>query len=631
MPPITTIMVLTNVGLQLFNSLRSANTSEEMRKKQQEFQAAAQKKNHERMMQLLREGQALQEEMETQMHKDRIKNINEDFDNLIKRVFHSAALGEWPLRVLPMVMKNQSLGSYRANGNENIALHVIFTPSNCSNFNTAVFPQIEQGLEVFMNRHWTALSSHPILFYGGAWKSGVAPTHNEIAQLKADLPHLPVLMITPYFQPNNGKLVFNIHMWGMGGAQDLVIQPTEKEFSYYNVYGPDLNYGEDLASTTIEEFVPYLQCLIGYLADVYFWSAHSVAPILPSLLTMGAVNTDGMKYLLSSNQERYDELLTRVLNTIKQYPLSCEKLLALYEGDIAFGNKETQKRKLNDIVLDYFNAKTGSAVSDIQSIEFDAINKTKYDISFLQAIASIYESYFDEEKELLKKIKICLESTKKKEIKTLLFFVADEKEFCALLKGYQERNQNQYFIAKVISKEVVIGFYNYSKVSIEYDYKTSLYVIVCPKLLHFHTNENYIIEVKSLVFNKLKKTILSDIKVDRVKLSNYLKQKENDLEKCCEIEEMLQGRTSLKEIIVDQQFDLLTYLQKSLEFAKKGYNEVSLYRAYSRELQVYHIYILGKKDNVEDWQNLKHLEFNILPLSVQKIFNNKHKLTIKIK
>ena len=161
MPAITAtaVMVLTNVGLQFFNNWRGAKTNEELRKKQQEFQEAAQEQNHDRMMQLLREGHVLQEQMELQMHEDRIKNISQDFDELIKRVFLADALKEWPLRVLPMVMKNQSIGSFRAKSNENIALHVIFTPSNCPKFNAAVFPYIEQGLEAFCNQHWNTLYS----------------------------------------------------------------------------------------------------------------------------------------------------------------------------------------------------------------------------------------------------------------------------------------------------------------------------------------------------------------------------------------------------------------------------------------------------------------------------------------
>ena len=290
MPALTTIMVLTNVGLQLFNNWRSTNTNQELQKKQQEFQQASLERNHERMMQLLREGQALQEQIEIENHETRIKNIEKDFDALIKRVFEQHALQRWPLTVLPMVMKNQSLGSYRKNSGENIALHVILTPSNCDKFNASVFPQIENGVEIFCNQHWNTLSSHPILFYGEAWKNGMAPTDSEIAQLQADLPHLPVLVVTPYFRPDNHKLVFNLHIWGVGDKQELMIEPTEEEFSLYDKYVSNSTYDNDTIQTTIKEFVPYLQCMIGYLADVYFWSVHNIVPILPAIFAVGGLS-----------------------------------------------------------------------------------------------------------------------------------------------------------------------------------------------------------------------------------------------------------------------------------------------------------------------------------------------------
>ncbi len=392
MPAITgtTIMILTNVGLQLFNSMRGNKTNEAMRQKQQEFQRASQERNHERMMQLLWEGQALQEEWEKEMHDTRVSNINEDFDQLISRVFQQQALQHWPLSVLPMVMKNQSLGSYRAKSDENIALHVILTPSNSQSFNRSVFPQIEQGVEAFCNRHWNTHSNHPILFYGGAWKSRTAPTGNDISQLKADLPHLPVLLITPYFTDNDDKLVFNINMWGVGQEQDAVIVPTETEFSYYNIYAKEMNYGEELASTTIEEFIPYLQCLIGYLADVYFWSAHAVAPILPSLLTMGAINTDGMKYLLSSNQERYENLLETTEEQVKNYPVRINHLLALYEGQKPFIKPAEQYSAINNILLAYCNGSSKKYKSGDEAI--CKFPWTKQDEPFLKSLSRCYEN-----------------------------------------------------------------------------------------------------------------------------------------------------------------------------------------------------------------------------------------------
>ena len=338
MPDLTTIMVLANVGLQLFNNWRSNNTNEEIRKKQQEFQEALQQKNHDLMMQLLREGHELQENIEWQMHEQRVENIAKDFDNIIRNVFASAALGQWPLRVLPMVMKNQSLGSYRLQHDENIALHVIFTPSNCPKFNASVFPQIEQGVEFFLNRYWHTLSAHPILFYSGAWKSNEAPTGNEIAQLKSQLPNLPVLMITPFFRPDQ-KLVFNIHLWGIGEAQDIVIQPSEQEFSYYNLYAPDITYGEKLATTTIEEFVPYIQSVIGYFADIYFWSVHRRPPILPCLYALHTQCPDKIKNRLAWMYSAYfdkleaelishpQDIFPDVANTLLMYLAATTRIL----------------------------------------------------------------------------------------------------------------------------------------------------------------------------------------------------------------------------------------------------------------------------------------------------------------
>lgn len=321
MPAVTTtaIMILTNVGLQLFNSWRSTQTSEELRKKQQEFQEAAQNRNSDKMMQLLREGNALQQEIEEEAHKQRMKNLNEDFDKLIERTFQQYDIQQWPLRVLPMVMKNQSLGSFRTQSDENLVLHVILTQSNNKQFNDIVFPQIELAVEAFCNQYLNTLSSHPILFYSGAWKSKIAPEDYEILQLQEDLPNLPVLMITPYFRlEDKDSLVFNINMWGIGEPQQIEIQPSPKEFIYYNLYAQDTNFGEELAAATINEFVPYLECMIGYLVDVYFWTSHRILPILPTLFAKGIIENNKVTkdFLL----EGYSNIYTSDISLLDKIP-----------------------------------------------------------------------------------------------------------------------------------------------------------------------------------------------------------------------------------------------------------------------------------------------------------------------
>ena len=41
---------------------------------------------------------------------------------------------------------------------------------------------------------------------------------------------------------------------------------------------------EDFENTTIEEFVPYLECLIGFIADKYFWSMYHIVPLTPTYI-----------------------------------------------------------------------------------------------------------------------------------------------------------------------------------------------------------------------------------------------------------------------------------------------------------------------------------------------------------
>ena len=192
MDPLSLALMAVNVGASVFNNLRNSKHSQQLQLKQQEYARAAAERNTQRMWQLMREGQELTLELESESQQYRLKDIAKEFDTLIDRMTYSEAIKLWPLKVLPIVMKNQSLGSFTKQG-ENIALHCIVTPTNCEQFNNVIFPQIEEQLSDFFNLHWSQQSSHPILFYSGAWKNGTEPTGIEIEHLYEDLSKLPVL------------------------------------------------------------------------------------------------------------------------------------------------------------------------------------------------------------------------------------------------------------------------------------------------------------------------------------------------------------------------------------------------------------------------------------------------------
>lgn len=353
-------MILTNVGLQIYNNWCGSRQNSELQKKREEFERAARDRNTEHMWKLLREGQELTMQLEKEKHDDRLKELKEEVDHLLERLTYEATINNWPLKVLPIVMKNQAFGNLLANQEENVAMHVIFTRSNYDKFNKLVYPIIEKQLEQYCDKHWSTATDHPVLFYSGAWKPMSSPTDVQVSAMREELKSLPTLLITPFFRPDDEKLVFQVHMWGVGSNSSdqfniAEIEPKSDEFHFQRAYTNKQDYENEkgLLDEIVEDLVPYLQCMIGYMADTYFWSSTGLAPHLPLLVTNGTINTDGMKYLVDDSREYYDKLLLESEENAKKNPFMQQNLLNLYEGSAGLWDEETRKEKLENIRNNY--------------------------------------------------------------------------------------------------------------------------------------------------------------------------------------------------------------------------------------------------------------------------------------
>lgn len=399
--PLSLSLMAVNVGASVFNNWRNNKQSHKLQEKQQEFARAAAERNKQRMWQLMREGQELALEMERETHENRLEDIRNDFDRILHRLAYIETIKTWPLKVLPIVMKNQSLGSLTATADENIAMHCILTPSNCTQFNKYILPTLEEKLADFCNLHWSTLSSHPILFYSGAWKTGTIPTGVEVSQLKTNLRNLPTLLITPFFKPEGG-ILFQINAWGIGVELETEIECAE--FSYAESYKQGIDYlqEEDMKERTTEEFVPYLQCLIGYIADQYFWTNHNESPLLPTLLAMKVVNTDGMQYLNIVSGERYNNLLDVGIEESQSMPFSPEKMLSLLEGSASLWDNTTRKDKLEEIFITNAQERSEQGISSMnEAVSCELYSKE--DLPFLRKFIELYQycDYKDELSNLL--------------------------------------------------------------------------------------------------------------------------------------------------------------------------------------------------------------------------------------
>lgn len=295
--PIT--MMVASIGMQFFNNYANSKKNTEIQKKQREFQKAAAEHDFERMRKLQAESAKLALELEAEVHKERVEDINSNYDALLENFAHSFTIQNWPLNVLPFIMKGESFGTLFNGTTQSVNMHCIFTPSNCDWFNEMFYDDIDLRLEAEMNNNWNAQSTHPIVYYGGGWnrrslKHGVSKPNpidlDDIGLLETHLKNIPVLVVTPYFDP---WLHFRVKLWGMGKDTEApyridIPHGDEVEFSKrifsYDYNKDEVDITEDFENTTVEEFVPYLECLIGFIADKYFWSMYRITPQIPSLL-----------------------------------------------------------------------------------------------------------------------------------------------------------------------------------------------------------------------------------------------------------------------------------------------------------------------------------------------------------
>lgn len=395
-------MILANVGLQIYNNWCGSRQNAALQQKREEFERAAKDRNKEHMWRLMREGQEMALQLENEKHADRLKELKDEVDHLLEKLTYETTICNWPLKVLPIVMKNQAFGNLLANQEENVAMHVIFTRSNYDKFNKLVYPVVEKQLEQYCDKHWSTMTDHPILFYSGAWKPMINPTDVQVTAMREELKNLPTLLITPFFRPNDGKLVFQLHMWGVGANStdkfDVPeIEPTEFQRPFNNQ--DDYDNEEGLLEEIVEDLVPYLECMIGYMADTYFWSSAGLAPHLPLLLTNVTINTDGMKYLFEATKGNYERLLVKDNKYTLEQPFEDTKALSLYDGISCYYQEGNQKAKLEEIFISYCSKYT---VHQNQSIDdcLDVSNFTKEDLPFIRKFRTLYNGYQTELEEI---------------------------------------------------------------------------------------------------------------------------------------------------------------------------------------------------------------------------------------
>ena len=122
---------------------------------------------------------------------------------------------------------------------------------------------------------------HNICYYQGIWDDRRPFCDEDIDNVKAVVSS-PTLTITPYIEKQ--RLLLKIHLWGVGQPHDITI---DTGVSYEALAAP---YSAENIQALLSAICPMILCLIGQMIDVYYWGAYYQAPLLPRLLSKGAIS-----------------------------------------------------------------------------------------------------------------------------------------------------------------------------------------------------------------------------------------------------------------------------------------------------------------------------------------------------
>lgn len=452
-------MLLTNVGLNIYNNWANIRKNDKVRKLNEEYQRAIQDEQSDRVIELLKKGQEATLEIEHEHHKQRLSFIKEEFSQLLDQQVYAMALSDWPLKVSPLVMKHQTLGHFMCPDsnieNNPIPLHCILAPSNSDSFNRHVFPLLSNALDSYCNLNWLSKSDHPVLFYSGAWKdtsSSISNNGNVMSNLKTILGNLPVLIITPTFDKETHTFSILLATWGLGADVNQTDSTDSLYMPLQEIHPdelPNQDYDDrtefdknpELVRNCLEDLVPYFETIIGYIADSYFWAAYKSNPVLPMLLSNNVINTDGAKYLLTDAKHTYNKLLDMVLKEYSEFPIASDGLSELTDAlEPVLGKSDTDNYRqiIRDLVPLVKVLKNTSSSIDINTVG-RILEST--DIIFLEQQSC--NGYSCADYRLGEIYEFSLENTYNPELADSYYARAREKnDSFALLKYYIENNSS---------------------------------------------------------------------------------------------------------------------------------------------------------------------------------------------
>ncbi len=285
-------------GLNAWHNKKNAKKLQEL---QELYESEVQKKMSALAKEQFEKLCKAKREIAEEEYNAQIKLLEDLHQENLRSIEYLASLDKWPLAVMPLVMRNDSLFfntqaiDTNKNRNDIVPISIILGPCRDKAFQSAIWRKVEEQLAQHFCSYWGIMSSHPIIFYQDAWKNEMDPADgSSFADIHAKIKNVPTIIISPILTRAN-SLQLEISHWCIKGLDTEESYVNETRISLpegSHVYKREANYNDEDIPSLVNELCNYIESLIGFMSDQYMWLRYHEAPLLPTLVQKGVIICD---------------------------------------------------------------------------------------------------------------------------------------------------------------------------------------------------------------------------------------------------------------------------------------------------------------------------------------------------
>lgn len=260
---------LLNAGTNLLNGHFTRKQQERFTEENRAMTLRLEQDRQNFQLDIFEKNADLQRSISEDRHVFALKEIRANFEVTCKSTEWKLFLDRWPLVALPSVVRDAQILP-----DGTVALRIVFSHSSDMQFNTYVYPYVEQRLREFVDLYPNVFGSKNIIFYHRGFSSAMHGGALE-ENIHYALKEIPVMIIdTNILQ---GEIAVSVTVWGFGSSEKkhctIFNLPYEKKTSDNK---PDQDYYRELS----DKLLAHLKFVIGYTYDTYNLIEYNVPPLL---------------------------------------------------------------------------------------------------------------------------------------------------------------------------------------------------------------------------------------------------------------------------------------------------------------------------------------------------------------